>query len=802
MIRINDRNISLSVRDLVNFKAIPRKYLSAFPLPQRGKLGKEAQARLQHKKEGTLDLFRKEITVSHQFKHRQYQFNIQGRIDSIYESPQRIKVEEIKSVLLSGKDFKNLEIGSYPEYTEQVLIYSYLIQFEKQDQAIIPVITLINLTNNKSRSMQLEFDPASVKKLITNRCDQIINKIHFDREMVQRRLKQLSQVHFNLPEKRAEQKHMMTTVASCLNDRKHLLLSAPTGTGKTAAVLYPAINFAIRHQKRILYLTAKTTQQEIIRETIRSIIDQGLDMTVSILRASKGMCANDIIFCHENYCPYVKNYQDKKRKIRLLSKLKTEKILDPEVIFHQAKQSLICPAEIMFDLAADADIVIGDYNYLFDPRIQLKQLFQRDDLTDWLLIIDEAHNLYQRTIDSLSPGIKRSTIRELLTVLLNDRLKVYRHLKQCLLELESLFDSLQREGEIHYSGQSFFTFQPELALWEEAFRNYETVFINYLIFKIKKNMIFLEDPFELFYYLLRSFVQISRIQSDEFIFCYDAAQKGRIKIICCDPSQHIGNIIHKFYAVMAMSATLDPISYYRDVLGFPQHNTTVSEVSSPFSSRNRKIVILPHISTYYRDRAGLYHHYAEIIKDVISIKNGNYIVFCPSFEFLQNVYLYLGTIQSEIICQRKQMSGTDRDRILSELKASDRPKLLLAVMGGIFSEGVDFRGDMCIGVIIFSPALPQITFERELIRNYYDNKYGDGFNYAYLYPGINKVIQSVGRLIRSQQDKGVIVLAGERFADDAINQLLPEYWFEVDGDLVITEDYKQTLKAFWQRFEK
>ena len=801
MIRINDRNISLSVRDLVSFNLIPRKFLSSFPLPQRGKLGKEAQARLQHQKEGTIDIFRKEITVSHHFNHRKYQFNIQGRIDSIYESSHRIKVEEIKSVLLSAKDFKNLEIDSYPEYAEQVLIYSYLVQIEKQHHAIIPIITLINLINNKSRSVQLEFNPASVKKLIITRCDQIIDRIHFDREMYQRRLKQLSQVHFNLPEKRAEQKHMMTTVASCLNDRKHLLISAPTGTGKTAAVLFPAIDFAIRHQKRILYLTAKTTQQEIIRETIRPIIDQGLDMTVSFLRASKRMCANDIIFCHENYCPYVKNYQDKKRKTRLLSKLKTEQILDPEMIFYHSKQSLICPAEIMFDLAAGADIVVGDYNYLFDPRIQLKQLFQRDDLTDWLLIIDEAHNLYQRTIDSLSPKIKRSTIKELLKVLLNDRLMVYRHLKQYLLELESLFDALQQEGEIHYSGQSHFTFQPDLSLWEEVFRNYETAFIKYLIFKIQKNMIFLEDPFEVFYYLLRSFIQISRIQSDEFIFCYDAAQKGRIKIICCDPSQHIGNIINKFYSVVTMSATLDPISYYRDVLGFPQQNTIVSEVSSPFSSHNRKIVILPHISTYYRDRASSYHRYAEIIKDVVSIKSGNYITFCPSFEFLQNVYLYLGTIKTEIMCQQRRMSETDRGRILSELKESDTPKLLLAVMGGIFSEGVDFSGDMCIGVIIFSPALPQITFERELIRNYYDTKYGDGFNYAYLYPGINKVIQSVGRLIRSQQDKGIIVLAGERFADDEINQLLPDYWFKTEGDVVITEDYKQTLKAFWKRFE-
>jgi DNA excision repair protein ERCC-2 len=485
----------------------------------------------------------------------------------------------------------------------------------------------------------------------------------------------------------------------------------------------------------------------------------------------------------------------------VITKLLKEKIVVPEIIFNYSKEEFICPAEIMFDIAASSDILIGDYNYVFDPRVQLKRIFQRDDLTDWLLIIDEAHNLYQRTIDSLSPELKRTTLSNLSKALLNDKLKIYRSLKQQLTSIAKLFESLHQEGVIHYPEQRYFTFDLDLPAWQETFREFEKSFIKYLIFKIRKNMLILEDPFEAFYYQLRSLVQIAGIQSDEFISFYDAAQKGKIKIECCDPSQHIQNIIQKFHSVIAMSATLDPINYYQEILGFPENNTRLLEVSSTFSTRNRQVVILPNISTYYRDRFNLYERYAEIVKDVISIKKGNYIVFCPSFEFLQNLILYLGTVKSEIITQRRQMVEEDRDYILSQLKESDSPTLLLAVMGGIFSEGVDFRGDMCIGVIIFSPGFPQITFERELIRQYYDSKQGNGFNYAYLYPGINKVIQSVGRLIRSQQDKGVIILAGERFADDEINQLFPDYWFEVEGDVVITEDLKKTIETFWQRFE-
>jgi DNA excision repair protein ERCC-2 len=322
------------------------------------------------------------------------------------------------------------------------------------------------------------------------------------------------------------------------------------------------------------------------------------------------------------------------------------------------------------------------------------------------------------------------------------------------------------------------------------------------MFKISKNMLILEDPFEEFYYQLRGLIQIGGIQYECFVSFYDAAQKGKIKIVCCDPSLHINDTIQKFHSTIAMSATLDPINYYQQILGFPEKSTRITEVSSPFLTTNRQIIILPNISTYYRDRANLYGRYAEIIKEVVSVKDGNYIIFCPSFDFIQNVNICLGNFKSDIYAQKRQMTQKDRDYVLGQFNSSDDPKILLAVMGGIFSEGIDFTGDRCIGVIIFSPALPQITFERELIRDYYDRKRGNGFNYAYLYPGINKVIQSVGRLIRSQEDKGIIVLAGERFAEDEINQLFPDYWFENEGDVVITDNLEETIEAFWQRFEK
>jgi DNA excision repair protein ERCC-2 len=800
-IRIDEKTIYLSVRDLIRFTPHSHRILSSFPLPQRGMLGRKAQTKLQQSKQESYGLFHKEITVSHVFKRKQYQITLQGRIDGIYELSKHIEVEEIKTVLFPNKDFKQLDIKDFPQYTEQVLIYCYLLFKQKKYNDIRPIVTLINLTNDKTRSFKLHFDSHSVLKLINHRFEQIIKSIESNVRRNDRLQKQLTKVSFNLPEKRPVQEKIMTRVAETLGNRSHHMISAPTGTGKTAAVLFPAIKYAILHQKRIMYVTSKNTQQAIIRDTLKPITEDGLDLSVCFLRASKEMCANDVLFCHEDYCPYVKNYQEDTVKNKVTANILKDHIIMPDEIFTKAKEAMICPAEIMFDLAATSDILIGDYNYIFDPRTQIKRLFLRDDLSDWILIIDEAHNLYQRTIDTLSPELSRKSLIHLKKALLNDKLKIFRHLKQSLSDIDTCFQSLQQEGESQYASQQYFTFNFDRTSWLNVFRKYEAAFIKYLIFKIQKNMLILDDPFEDFYYKLRGLVQIAVMENDAFIPFFNATQKGQIKIQCCDPAWHIQEVTQKFHSVIAMSATLDPLVYYQEVLGFPPESTIRTEVSSPFSTKNRQIIIMPNISTYYRDRYKLYERYAEIIREVISVQKGNYIVFCPSFEFLQNLYLHLGNVNSELFVQRREMSAGDRGFILSQLKDSNKPVLLLAVMGGILSEGVDFKGKMCIGVILFSPALPKITFERELIREYYDQQKGDGFYYAYLYPGINKVVQSVGRLVRSQEDRGIIVLVGERFAEDEVNRLFPDHWFEKEGDVVITDKLRETIERFWQRFD-
>jgi len=800
-LRREANTIHLSVRDLLLTERRAAKILSSFPLPQRGSLGQQAQAKIHKKRDPAYGLFHREWHVRRQIKFRRFVFDIQGRIDGLFELPGRTDIEEVKSVIMTARAFNDLDIKTYPEYSEQVLIYSYLLHLEKPSIHIQPVLILVNLINDRVRRFPLPFQSAAVRSLLEQRFSEIIGQIKNEELNYQRRIKKLTGVSFTVKEKRPQQEEMMEAVAGSLKSAAHLLISAPTGTGKTAAALYPAIKYAIRNKKKIIYLTPKTTQQAVLRDTLEPLIGEGLEFRVSFLRAAQKMCANDIFFCHEDYCPYAKVYLHHALRSDLQAKLLNRYLIYPEQVFEQARSAGLCPAETQRDLSLCVDMIIGDFNYIFDPAVQLRHIFRQKDRSDWILIIDEAHNLYQRTTDILSPQIKRREILDLRKNILNKHLKIFRELDHALLQTDELFRELQQEGELHYSGQQYFTVRIDRTVWEKTMAVYETAFIKYLIFKIRKNLLLLNDPFELFYYSLRRFVRVAALEGDEFIPFYNADQGGILKIQCCDPALYIGHTISGFHSVIAMSATLDPLDYYQEILGFPAGQTRQLALSSPFSNQNRQILILPHIPTYYKERSRSYPLYATLIKDIIALKKGNYIVFCPSYEFLQTLTVFLGHLSSELILQRPQMNEKERSDVLTRLKNARGPALLLAVMGGIFAEGIDLKGDSCIGVIIFSPALPAITYERELIKNYFEERRGEGVNYAYLFPGISKVIQSVGRLIRSHEDKGIIVLAGERFAQEDINRFLPSYWFKEHGDLIISEDYETPIRAFWKRFE-
>ena len=800
-IKVRDKNISLSVRDLLQTASRPQT-ISSFPLPQRGMLGRQAQTKVQQQKDRNFGLFHKEYSLRRDYKYLDYTFSIQGRIDGLYKLKNRAEIEEIKSVVLRAAEFKKLHIEQYPEFREQVLFYAYILQDELDGLEIFPYLILVNLINDAKRTFKIDFKRSSVEQLLQQRFALIVQNIEKEQAVLETRKKELAVVDFSLPEKRPQQQQMMEQVTQVLQEGLHLTASAPTGTGKTAAVLFPALRYAYVNSKKIFFVTSKTTQQNIVYETITPLIEQGLDIHVLFLRASEKMCANDVYFCHEAFCPFIQDYHERCLDKNVISELLENSIITPEIVYAKGTENTLCPFELSLDAALYCDVITGDYNYVFDPAVYLRRLFDRKDYADWILIIDEAHNLYDRGMGYLSPEIRFERVKNLLSQTGRYKTKVYKLLNKALQETEQLFKDLDLEGRLHHSGQQYFTADINRQAWQSALEVYEAAFIKYVIHKIKKRILLMDDPLESFFYELRRFVQVSRIQDRAFVPFYNAEAEGILKIQCCDPSGWLGSRIDGFHSVLAMSATLDPISFYQDVLGFADYRTNTLTLDSPFPAENRRIIIVPRISTRFKDRVQNAPAIAEIIRNTVKIHSGNYLVFFPSFNFLQQVNLFLGNLQTEKIIQKPGMKEAERSKILEELEKSASPHILLAVMGGIFSEGVDYAGSMAEGVIIISPALPQINYERELLRNYYDEEKEMGFDYAYIYPGMNKVIQSAGRLIRSAADKGIVLLIGERFSDDRYNSILPEYWFESAQDVVITDDYMQELKSFWAKWEK
>ncbi|NOX87908.1 MAG: DEAD/DEAH box helicase [Calditrichaeota bacterium] len=796
-IRIEENEIYLGVKDLVH--SSHQQMLSSFPLPQRGVLGKKAQSRVQQTKQKRFGLFHTEYTVKQSYPYRGYHFHIHGRVDGVYQLQDRLEIEEIKSVILTAANFKKLNIELYPHFSEQLLYYAYLLQDAFNGIEIQTYLILVNLTDNKQRVFRIPYKRIHTEQRLRSRFDQIIEKIELERRQLEKRKRQINQIDFSLPEERPQQQRMMQAIESAINEGRHLMASAPTGTGKTAASLYPAIQYSFVRNKKIFFITSKTSQQLIAAQTVRPLIAQGLPIKTMIISASEKMCLNDVYFCHESYCPYINKYRERLHSGNLLAELLNENFIDPVAISGRAAALRLCPFEVSMDLLGHVDLVIGDYNYVFDPAAQLRRLFAGKDYSDWILVIDEAHNLYDRGMNYLSPQISRKSAEQLTERISSQKSKIFKDLRDPLKQIEDLFNALQQEGELHHAHQQYYPTQLNVEAWDEVFRQFEASFIRYLIYKIRTRKLIIDDPLEKFYYDFRRFVKVAHIQDPAFVTYYDAQEGGILHIQCCDPSHYLGEIIDRFHSVIAMSATLDPMEFYRTILGFSAERTRFLQLDSPFPVERRKLIIVPNISTRYKDRLQSAPKIAEVIRRIIKIKKGNYLVFFPSFTFMQMVNLFLHDVEGEKILQKPGMKEKERDEILNGLKKGKEPHLLLAVMGGIFSEGVDFSGNMAIGVIVVGPALPQVNYQRELLRAYYEETYRMGEEYAYIYPGMNKVIQAVGRLIRSASDRGIVVLIGDRFVDERFNILLPEYWLRQKDDIEITSSYISSIKAFWKK---
>jgi len=722
---------------------------------------------------------------------------------------------------------------------------------------VVGHLVLSNLADGAKKEFAFAPPFGDVEELIAGRVRALLAVDAAERARLEASREVSERIAFPFPAPRPHQDEMIAAVERALSNGKHLMVCAPSGIGKTAGALFPVIKFALANGKRIFFATAKNTQQELAWETVGKIAsvvrgspDPAQDSTAGLqmkvpretfgrangevgrpapniesqlkiaptlhalrLRAKEKMCINEVYACHEEFCPHLRQMNEKIAAGNVANRLQQRAMSDPDWLMELGRAVRLCPFDLAMMRSVESDVVVCDYNYIFDPAVYLRHFFQENAHDDCVLILDEAHNLYGRAMDYYSPSLRRVDIRACLQELPFEE-SLAEDLAAWLRSLEKFFTQLREAGDEQFGEEKKFPVSLPRVFFYRKRDEAEKLAMRYFIYRFGQRRATVEDPIkELFtqFFVFVNTLELANTDEpqldEEFSFLFDRTEAQQIKILCKDPSRLLRKRLDGFHSVIAMSATLEPMEFYREVLGFDAKRTEMLTLPSPFPMENRKVLVVPTISTTFRARGRSHEKLADIISTVVAQRHGNYAVFFPSHEYLRQTEPFLRplleakTYGAELIVQERAMSQEARDAVMLQLRETARGKVILAVQGGIFSEGVDFAGDALIGVIVVSPALPTFEFERELLRNYYERKNGQGFEYAYLYPGMTRVIQSVGRLIRTETDRGVAVLICNRFAQRQYAELFPRDWYGSEPEELVTRDLEGDVRKFWETAE-
>ncbi|MDQ3282583.1 MAG: hypothetical protein M3Q69_14375, partial [Acidobacteriota bacterium] len=515
------------------------------------------------------------------------------------------------------------------------------------------------------------------------------------------------------------------------------------------------------------------------------------------IRSKQKMCAHTEMICHEDFCPFAAKYGEKMRQSGLLTEIVTSRsYFDPDITFELSKSTEVCPFEVSLELIEQADVIVCDYNYIFDPYVGLKTYQQDSDYSDCVLLVDEAHNLVDRGRAYYSPELHENAFDEIRRLMMS---------RNCWIEgweelIEILREHFHEMAEVLENDVRQALCSPSRELFLEQRVEWERIVLEYIGWKIDNRIAEEEDPLIDFYFKLVKFTNLLSEDGEEFAHIVERTSEGiKLKIFCKDPSKFLGRIFDSAHATVALSATLEPFEFYRKTLGFPDNRTAELSLPSPFPRSNRKIVVVSEVDTTYKRRADHYDKIAMTVADIADAGSGNFLALFPSYAFLREIAERMPPTEKRVMVQRNDMTDYERNAILDILR--DRPKrgnLILAVSGGMYAEGVDYQGDMLSGVMVVGPALPQVSFEQELLKHYYDEQYGSGFEYAYLIPGMTRVVQSAGRVIRSESDIGVIALLCKRFTQDPYTRYFPADWYEESPRELVTRKAASEVRSFFE----
>jgi len=598
---------------------------------------------------------------------------------------------------------------------------------------------------------------------------------------------------FPFPAMRPHQDEAADAITAALDDGARLLLSAPTGIGKTAAAVYGAARHQAITGDRLFYVTARTTHQLVVMDTYAKMVEAGWGLRAIRIAAKGRICPVPDGVCPS--CPRMNAYRRKGSGDALAKQAERSIILPRHVLKASDECGGLCPYEVSLDASMSCSVVVCDYNYVFHPTVFIQRYFS-GHYDDMVLVADEAHNLRDRAMDAFSPVLSRALVDDVIKRCRDRREPVFSRLAEAWGEVGTVLDSVYLDPERWYRPEDAFLVELDDERFHLVAMAVTEAMEEYFRLPRKRRLKGerrdkLADAFST---LLHFHIVLDQA-GDEFTYIY-RREEDTFQIVCLDPSRVLSRRISGFHAAVGMSATLEPMRFFRDVLGFPKDCRTLS-LPSPFPRENRLVRVVPGPSTRYRDRNESAQRVADTITAVAQNARGNAVAYFPSFAYMDLVRGHLTVPPDrELVVQRSGMRDLERTLLLERMK-QERNLLLLGVLGGTLSEGIDLPGKALAASVVVGPALPKVCLVQELVKRHFDHKTGFGFAYAFAYPGMNKVIQAAGRVIRTPEDVGTVVLVGERFAQPFYARMMPPHWFDRRADELCTDDINEDLSTFW-----
>ena len=773
--------VRISVRNLVEF--IMR---SGNLDNRRGSMDKEAMqkgSRLHRKIQKQMgSSYMAEVPLKKETEYEDVVIVVEGRADGIFSENGETSIDEIKGI------YGNVEKLQEPiaVHRAQAMCYGW-IYAEKQNLDSIGIqMTYANLDTEEIRRFQERLTREELEIWYGNLLDAYHKWISWQIKWKRERNASMEKLEFPFAY-REGQRQMVSSVYHSISSGKQIFIQAPTGVGKTMSTIFPAVR-AVGEGKgeTVFYLTAKTITRTVAEEAYGILQEKGLWFKVLTLTAKEKLCFCEKTECNPQNCPYAEGHYDRINDA-VYELWTTQNTYDRETLRNHAEKWHVCPFEMSLDLALWVDGVICDYNYVFDPNVHLKRFFGEGVKGNYIFLIDEAHNLVERGREMYSAAICKEDILEVKKRVKNYSPGLSRALEKVnrqLLELRKTcekYEILENPGAVSLG---MLQVMGELDKFLEEPPNEEVV-----------------DEILDFYFCVRDFLNIDELVDENYVVYTENGEDGKfwMKLFCVNPAANLGAFLGKGISTVFFSATLLPMTYYRKLLSVREDDYGIY-VQSPFDRKKRCILIGYDVSSRYtRRNYEEYRRIAEYIARTIWQKKGNYMAFFPSYRLMEEVKAVYETEFSvdwvRCISQTSGMNEREKEEFLEEFSNQDGTLVGFCVMGGVFSEGIDLMGDRLIGAIVVGTGLPQIGTEREILKNYYDTRGENGFDYAYRYPGMNKVLQASGRVIRTQEDIGMILLLDERFRNTDYRSLFPVEW--TDRKFCTIENIEDILSGFW-----